>query len=80
MSSDTHPDPSSATEHLTHEDPNRRNSTDSDIIHYLYFEDNDGFFPPSWIGKELERRPSSEHTGNDIGTKETSTSAFKGST
>ncbi|KAJ5373516.1 hypothetical protein N7517_005522 [Penicillium concentricum] len=82
MFSDTHPHPSSTTEHLAHEDANqRRNSTDSGVIHYLYFEDNDGFFPPSWIGKDSERRPSSENTGGDLdGTRDASTSACKGNT
>lgn len=22
-------------------------------IHHRYFEDNDGFFPPTWLGKDL---------------------------
>ncbi|KAJ5542055.1 hypothetical protein N7535_004474 [Penicillium sp. DV-2018c] len=38
-------------------------STDSDMMHYLYFEDNDGFFPPSWIGKESQQTPSEKRTG-----------------
>ncbi|KAJ5502070.1 hypothetical protein N7463_004944 [Penicillium fimorum] len=82
MFSDIHPHPSSATEHLAHEDPNRRrHSTDSDVIHYLYFEDNDGFFPPSWIGKDPEQRPPSENTGGNFdGTKDANTSACKRST
>jgi hypothetical protein len=49
---------------ITQADPGqRRDSTDSDVIHHLYFEDNDSFFPPSWLGKESEqRRPSNEST------------------
>ncbi|KAJ5683235.1 hypothetical protein N7462_006400 [Penicillium macrosclerotiorum] len=37
----------------------------SDVTHYLYFEDNDSFFPPPWLGKEkasAERRSSSDST------------------
>lgn len=30
----------------------RRDSTQSEIKHHLYFEDNDSFFPPTWLGKE----------------------------
>ncbi|KAJ5402920.1 uncharacterized protein N7487_008816 [Penicillium crustosum] len=80
--SDTHPHPSSATEHHAHAHPDpdqRRTSTDSDVIHHLYFEDNDGFFPPSWIGKVSQHRPSTENSGgnNFEGTKDTSTSAYK---
>lgn len=78
----THPHPSSTTEH-PHQDPDqRRNSTDSDVIHHLYFEDNDGFFPPSWIGKDSQQRLSTENSGgnNFEGTRDTSTSAYKGST
>ncbi|KAK4867356.1 hypothetical protein LT330_000866 [Penicillium expansum] len=78
-SSDMHPHPSSATEHLAHEDPDqRRTSTDSDVIHHLYFEDNDGFFPPTWIGKDSQQKPSTENSGNNLeGTRDTSTSAYK---
>ncbi|KAJ6012873.1 hypothetical protein N7499_012525 [Penicillium canescens] len=49
---------------ITQADPGQhRDSTDSDVIHHLYFEDNDSFFPPSWLGKESERRrPSNEST------------------
>ncbi|KAJ5968448.1 hypothetical protein N7501_004696 [Penicillium viridicatum] len=77
--SDTHPHPSSATEHA-HQDPDqRRTSTDSDVIHHLYFEDNDGFFPPSWIGKVSQQRPSTESSGgnNVEGTRDTNPSAYK---
>jgi hypothetical protein len=85
-----------------HQDPDqRRNSTDSDVIHHLYFEDNDGFFPPSWIGslsrsnlvgrsrRCLQNRGDGSHQslwssgvdpGNFEGTRDTSTSAYKGST
>ncbi|PYH73989.1 uncharacterized protein BO88DRAFT_330441 [Aspergillus vadensis CBS 113365] len=26
-------------------------SEESDLSHYLHYEDNDGFFPPAWLGK-----------------------------
>ncbi|RAL16531.1 uncharacterized protein BO97DRAFT_402923 [Aspergillus homomorphus CBS 101889] len=38
-------------------------SVGSDLSHHLYFDDNDGFFPPSWLGQkppvqaEVERQP-----------------------
>ncbi|KAJ5714981.1 uncharacterized protein N7483_012162 [Penicillium malachiteum] len=36
-----------------HDNPNpRRDSTDPNVVHHLYFEDNDSFFPPTWIGKD----------------------------
>ncbi|KAJ6179208.1 hypothetical protein N7519_009669 [Penicillium mononematosum] len=75
----THPHPSSTTEHPRQDPDQRRNSTDSDVIHHLYFEDNDGFFPPSWIGKDSQQRPSTEKSGgnNLEGTRDTSTSAYK---
>lgn len=40
----------------------RRDYNDSDVIHHVYFEDNDSFFPPSWLGQtddKSERRDSS---------------------
>ncbi|KGO75119.1 hypothetical protein PITC_069890 [Penicillium italicum] len=80
-SSDSHPHPSSATEHPAHEDlDQRRTSTDSDVIHHLYFEDNDGFFPPIWIGKDSQQKHWTENSGNNFkGTRDTtgSTSAYK---
>ncbi|KAJ5963400.1 uncharacterized protein N7479_003276 [Penicillium vulpinum] len=69
----------SPTEPIVHEEQNqRRNSTDSDMIHYLYFEDNDGFFPPSWIGKESQQgHPTENMCGNDLeGPRDTSNSAY----
>jgi len=35
---------------------------DEQLTHHLYFEDNDPFFPPTWLGKDIlpERRPSNE--------------------
>ncbi|KAB8075612.1 hypothetical protein BDV29DRAFT_171770 [Aspergillus leporis] len=36
-------------------------ATESGISHYLHFEDNDCFFPPS----ELGRRPPSQRDGPD---------------
>ncbi|KAJ5889774.1 hypothetical protein N7504_010584 [Penicillium tannophilum] len=29
----------------------RKSSTDA-VVHHLYFEDNDSFFPPTWLGKD----------------------------
>lgn len=42
----------------------RRDSTDPDVIHHLYFEDNDSFFPPKWLGQEdaSQRRFSNDST------------------
>ncbi|KAJ5745505.1 hypothetical protein N7520_010687 [Penicillium odoratum] len=37
----------------------RQNSTDA-VVHHLYFEDNDSFFPPTWLGKDTSQRRSSE--------------------
>ncbi|KAJ5319478.1 uncharacterized protein N7506_012182 [Penicillium brevicompactum] len=42
-------------------DPDRHSTE----IHHLYFEDNDSFFPPSWLGKDGPRRPSTESTDTD---------------
>lgn len=38
------------------------NYTDSDVIHHVYFEDNDSFFPPSWLGQtnDQSKRKMSE--------------------
>jgi hypothetical protein len=83
MFSETNPRPTSA-EHV-HKDLDQhldqhRNSTDSNVIHYLYFEDNDGFFPPSWIGKDPSQRSLSETTGGNFDGRDTSASAGKGNT
>ena len=42
----------------------RRDSTDPDVVHHLYFEDNDSFFPPTWLGQEesSQRRFSTDST------------------
>jgi hypothetical protein len=62
LSNSPHP---SSDRPITQADPGqRRDSTDSDVIHHLYFEDNDSFFPPSWLGKESERKPSNESTAS----------------
>ncbi|KAJ5665646.1 uncharacterized protein N7477_008094 [Penicillium maclennaniae] len=48
-------------------DPNQDVVEDQDLIHHLYFEDNDPFFPPAWLGKDIflpERRPSNESTSS----------------
>ncbi|EKV19500.1 hypothetical protein PDIG_02970 [Penicillium digitatum PHI26] len=69
--------PSSGNEHLAHEDLDQcRTFTHSDVIHYLYFEDNDGFFPPIWIGKDSQQRPSTENSSN-FEDRDTNTSAYK---
>ncbi|KAJ5787374.1 hypothetical protein N7457_002364 [Penicillium paradoxum] len=61
----------SATETMVHnvDSDQRRDSTDS-MTHHLYFED-DGFFPPSWIGKDIQQMlpegsgsHESKHTSN----------------
>lgn len=41
----------------------RRDSGHTDAIHHLYFEDNDPFFPPSWLGKD--HLPSERRSSND---------------
>ncbi|KAJ5191134.1 uncharacterized protein N7498_010119 [Penicillium cinerascens] len=44
-------------------DPNRDFRDDEELVHHLYFEDNDPFFPPIWLGKDIlqsDRRPSNE--------------------
>lgn len=46
-------------------DEPKRDLTKADEIHHLYFEDNDGFFPPAWLGKDTshsERRASNDST------------------
>ncbi|KAJ5474756.1 hypothetical protein N7475_004322 [Penicillium sp. IBT 31633x] len=54
----------STTNRVLHEaDPDqRRDSTDSDLIHHFNFED-DGFFPPRWIGKDSQQM-SDQRTGS----------------
>jgi len=46
----------------SHTDPNWDFMYDEQLTHHLYFEDNDPFFPPTWLGKDIlpERRPSNE--------------------
>ncbi|KAJ5113527.1 hypothetical protein N7456_002061 [Penicillium angulare] len=53
----------------------RRDSTNPEVIHRLYFEDNDGFFPPSWIGQEGQRRPSNDSVMSQEFKAEPDTSA-----
>ncbi|KAJ5281396.1 hypothetical protein N7478_006768 [Penicillium angulare] len=53
----------------------RRDSTDPEVIHHLYFEDNDSFFPPSWVGKEGERRPSTDSVTSQEPKAEPNTTA-----
>ncbi|KAJ5812407.1 hypothetical protein N7474_008708 [Penicillium riverlandense] len=38
----------------------KRDSTQAEIKHHLYFEDNDSFFPPTWLGKDPPPRRESE--------------------
>lgn len=43
----------------------RRDSASSEIVHHLYFEDNDSFFPPRWLGEDAvpsPRRPAEDHS------------------
>jgi hypothetical protein len=49
------------------DDEPKRDPTKADEIHRLYFEDNDGFFPPAWLGKDTnqsERRSSNDSTSS----------------
>lgn len=51
----------------TRRDNPQRDHNDSDVIHHAYFEDNDSFFPPSWLGqenKQSERRVSADSTAS----------------
>ncbi|KAJ5635399.1 uncharacterized protein N7484_008712 [Penicillium longicatenatum] len=53
-------------------DPNnpRKSSTDA-VVHHLYFEDNDSFFPPTWIGKDdASLRRSSKDSSTSHGSKD----------
>ncbi|KAL3264451.1 hypothetical protein ABHI18_000767 [Aspergillus niger] len=45
-------------------------SEESDLSHYLHYEDNDGFFPPAWLGKA----PPTQHgVGTKVSDKNTQT-------
>ncbi|KAJ5403794.1 hypothetical protein N7509_003665 [Penicillium cosmopolitanum] len=47
----------------TRRDNPQRDHNDSDVIHHVYFEDNESFFPPSWLGQAVdqsERRVSAD--------------------
>lgn len=47
-----------------HDEP-KQDLTKADEIHHLYFEDNDSFFPPAWLGNDKtssERRSSNDST------------------
>lgn len=51
--------------HTSDLSPNRTEQpeyNDSDIIHHVYFEDNDSFFPPSWLGQHVD---PSQRRGSD---------------
>lgn len=41
------------------------------MIHHLYFDDNDSFFPPSYLGKEDSQRRSSNASSSHASDKET---------
>ncbi|OJJ44805.1 hypothetical protein ASPZODRAFT_134943 [Penicilliopsis zonata CBS 506.65] len=63
----SHQETSKATEQhqpvlITPETPDHHNRTDadSDLSHYLHYEDNNCFFPPSWLGKEPQRQLDDE--------------------
>lgn len=47
-------------------DDSRRDSANSDMVHHLYFEDNDSFFPPRWLGKDTV--PSPRRSSDDPST------------
>ncbi|PYH36561.1 uncharacterized protein BO87DRAFT_414488 [Aspergillus neoniger CBS 115656] len=38
-------------------------SEESDLSHYLHYEDNDGFFPPAWLGKAPPTQHGDEMNG-----------------
>lgn len=40
---------------------------ESDLLHYLHFEDNNSFFPPSQLGKELDTLGAKDQTENRYG-------------
>ncbi|PYI30465.1 hypothetical protein BP00DRAFT_426483 [Aspergillus indologenus CBS 114.80] len=50
----------------THSQNRQQNPLKSELSHHLYFEDNDGFFPPSWLGQKPpaqgRSRPSTPET------------------
>ncbi|RAH74647.1 uncharacterized protein BO66DRAFT_388122 [Aspergillus aculeatinus CBS 121060] len=50
----------------THSQPRQQSPLEPDLSHHLYFEDNDGFFPPSWLGQKPpvqgRSRPSTAET------------------
>lgn len=48
-----------------HNEP-KQDLTKADEIHHLYFEDNDSFFPPAWLGKDTN--PSERRSSNDSTT------------
>ncbi|KAJ5179688.1 hypothetical protein N7492_002898 [Penicillium capsulatum] len=47
-----------------------RDSTHSDIVHHLYFEDNDGFFPPRWLGQGPIASPRSSDSSEEVHEEE----------
>jgi hypothetical protein len=47
-------------------DKPKQDFTKADEIHHLYYEDNDSFFPPAWLGKDP--KPSERRSSNDSTT------------
>ncbi|PYH41825.1 uncharacterized protein BP01DRAFT_360024 [Aspergillus saccharolyticus JOP 1030-1] len=52
---------------VDHTHDRQHSLVESKLSHHLYFEDNDGFFPPSWLGQKPRDRagtyPSTTETG-----------------
>ncbi|KAJ5238637.1 hypothetical protein N7468_003256 [Penicillium chermesinum] len=50
----------------------KRQSFDAEL-HHLYFDDNESFFPPAWLGKDsVTRRSSNDSTTSKASGTETS--------
>ncbi|RAL05717.1 uncharacterized protein BO80DRAFT_420916 [Aspergillus ibericus CBS 121593] len=45
------------TSQINDNESRRSSSVSSDLSHHLYYEDNECFFPPSWLGK----KPPAQH-------------------
>ncbi|PWY93805.1 hypothetical protein BO94DRAFT_532749 [Aspergillus sclerotioniger CBS 115572] len=54
--------------HIDDNERNRRSSSvSSDLSHHLYYEDNDCFFPPTWLGK---KPPTQRGIGSNSSVKD----------
>lgn len=45
------------------------NLAESGLLHYLHFEDNDGFFPPSQLGKKPDTPGPRDHKEGERDTE-----------